>query len=59
MDVDNDGSGIGQIFQQLAVQMANVSCALNAQGISQIVQVFDGNPKNFRDWIKQIEKYCK
>ena len=23
------------------------------------VQVFDGNPKTFRDWIKQIEKYCK
>ena len=59
MDVDNDGAGIGQVFQQLAVQMANVSSALNAQGISQIVQVFDGNPKNFRDWIKQIEKYCK
>ena len=39
--------------------MSNVSSALNAQGISQIVQVFDSNPKNFRDWIKQIEKYCK
>ena len=37
MDVDNDGAGIGQVFQQLAVQMANVSSALNAQGISQIV----------------------
>ena len=59
MDVDNDGAGIDQVFQQLVVQMANVSSALNAQGISQIVQVFDGNPKNFKDWIKQIEKYCK
>ena len=56
MDIDNDGAGIGQVFQQLAVQMANVSSALNAQGISQIVQVFDGNPKNFRDWIKTDRK---
>ena len=30
MDVDNDGAGIGQVFQHLAVQMANVSSALNA-----------------------------
>ena len=57
MDIDNDGAGIGQVFQQLAVQMANVLSALNEQGILQIVQVFDGNLMNFRDWIKQIEKY--
>ena len=37
----------------------NVSSALNAQGVSQIVQCFDDNPKNFRDWVKHIEKYCK
>lgn len=58
MDVDQD-RGIGQVFQELASQMSNVSSALSAQGISQIVQTFDGSPKNFRDWIKQIEKYCK
>ena len=39
MDVDKDAAGNGQVFQQLAVQMANVSSALNAQGISQSVQV--------------------
>ncbi len=52
-------AGVGQAFQQLAREMANVSSALSAQGISQIVHTFDGNPKNFRDWIKQIDKYCK
>ena len=41
--------------KHLAVQMSNVSSELNAHGISQIVEVFDGNPRNFRDWIKQIE----
>ena len=59
MDVDNDGAGIGQVFQQLAVQMSNVLSALNVQGISQNVKVFHGNPKNFTDWIKEIKKYCK
>lgn len=54
MDVDQD-RGIGQVFQELASQMSNVSSALSAQGISQIVQTFDGSPKNFRDWVKQIE----
>lgn len=58
MDAEND-TGIENVFQYLAKEMANVSSALNAQGISQIVQCFDGNPKNFRDWVKQIEKYCR
>lgn len=47
------------VFQNLAAEMANVSSALSAQGISQMVQTFDGNPRNFRDWVKQIEKYCQ
>ena len=37
------------VFQNLAAEMANVSSALSAQGISQMVQTFDGNPRNFRD----------
>ena len=39
--------------------MANVSSALNAHGISQIVQSVNCNPKKFRDYVKNIEKYCK
>ena len=58
MEPEND-TGVEGVFQYLAREMANVSSALNAQGVSQIVQCFDGNPKNFRDWVKQIEKYCK
>ena len=48
-------SALVKFSKHLAVQMSNVSSELNAHGISQIVQVFDGNPRNFRDWIKQIE----
>ena len=58
MKPEND-TGVEGVFQYLAREMANVSSALNAQGVSQIVQCFDGNPKYFCDWVKQIEKYCK
>ena len=58
MEPEND-TGVEGVFQYLAREMANVSSAFNAQGVSQIVQCFDGNPKSFRDWVKQIEKYCK
>ena len=47
-----------QAFQNLRVELANVTQALTAQGISSIVNKFDGNPKNFREWIKSIEKYA-
>ena len=58
MDPEHD-TGVEGVFQYLAREMTNVSSALNAQGVSQIVQCFDGNPKNLHDWVKQIEKYCK
>lgn len=45
-------------FGQLAQELGNVSRTLSAQGISQTVKTFDGNPKNFREWIKSIDKYA-
>ena len=62
----NDGQGQAQaqpldpavqIFQNVRAELANVSNALAAQGISSIVSRFDCNAKNFREWIKSIEKY--
>ena len=62
----NDGQGQAQaqpldpavqIFQNVRAELANVSNALAAQGISSIVSRFDGNAKNFRAWIKSIDKY--
>ena len=43
-------------FQNLRVELANVTQALTAQGISSIVNKFDGNPKNYREWIEFIEE---
>ena len=62
----NDGQGQAQaqrldpavqIFQNVRAKFANVSNALAAQGLSSIVSRFDDNAKNFREWIKSIEKY--
>ena len=50
--------GIGQVFADLATEMAGVQSALSAQGVAQMVPVFEGEPKGFRDWIRAIEKYC-
>ena len=47
-----------QAFQDLRVELNNVTHALTAQGISGIVSKFDGNPKHFREWVKSIEKYA-
>ena len=46
-----------QIFQNVRAELANVSNALTAQGISCIVSRFNGNAKIFREWIKSTEKY--
>ena len=47
-----------QVFANLTQELTNVSQALTARGISNIVLRFDGNPKNYREWIKSIEKYA-
>ena len=46
-----------QVFANFTQELTNVSQALTAQGISNIVLRFDGNPKNYREWIKSIEKF--
>lgn len=49
---------LAHAFLGLGLELANVSQALNAQGISTSVPKFDGNPKQYREWIKSIEKYA-
>ena len=47
-----------QAFQNIQLKLANVSQALTTQGVSSSVIKFDGNPKNYREWVKSIEKYA-
>lgn len=49
---------IAAVFQNLALQLSNLSTTVGAQGIAQIVSPFDGNPKLFKEWIKSIQKYA-
>lgn len=53
------GPDVGQVFQNLAVEMGHVSTALGAQGVSQIVPPFEGEAKRFKEWVKSIEKYAR
>lgn len=38
-------------------QMSGLSTAVNAQGVAKVIRSFDGNPREFKEWIKNIEKY--
>lgn len=51
-------ANIAQVFQNVAEEMGNVSVQLGAQGISQIINPYDGDPKKYKDWVKSIEKYA-
>ena len=53
-----DLQDVAQVSTNLTLELSNVSNALTAQGISSAVFKFDGNPKNYREWIKSIEKYA-
>ena len=49
--------GFHEVGKSFSTQLANLSTVISAQGVSQIAGTFEGKPSNFRDWIKQIEKY--
>ena len=42
------GQDVTEAFNNLTLELSNVSQALSAQGISSSVVKFDGNPKKFR-----------
>ena len=55
------GQGVDLVitaWQAMTAEIAQLNHAFTTQGISSTVQKFDGNPKNFREWVKSIEKYA-
>ena len=50
--------GLAEVFGALNLELINVSNALSAQGISNIVLKYYGSAKTYREWIKSIEKYA-
>lgn len=49
---------VAAVFRDLANQMANMSSAVGAQGIAQVVKNFDGDTKEYKGWVKSVEKYA-
>ena len=47
-----------KVFGNLHSELTNVSNALSTQGISNVVLKYDGSKKDYREWIKSIEKYA-
>ena len=47
------------IAMTIAQQFSNLSAAMTAQGVFNIVKTFDGEPSKFKQWIKDIDKYAK
>ena len=44
-------------FANVGEQMSGLTTTMGAQGVAKI-KPFEGNPKEFKDWIKGIEKYA-
>ena len=53
----NATAGFYEVGKSFSTQLANLSTAISAHRMLQIVGAFEGEPSNFRDWIKSIEKY--
>ncbi|XP_053387151.1 uncharacterized protein LOC128550971 [Mercenaria mercenaria] len=52
-----DNASIQQIFQDLAIQLKNVSTAIGTQSVQHMISKFDGKSEDFKSWVKSIEKY--
>lgn len=47
------------VLKNVGEQMAGLSTTMGAQGVAKIISSFDGgSPKEFKEWIKSIEKYA-
>ena len=51
----NVTAGFHEVGKNFTTQLENLSTVISAQGMSQIFGTFEGEPSNFRDWIKSIE----
>ena len=47
----------GQVPAPVVQRLDAMTNLLNAQSIAQIVQPFSGEPRNFRGWMKEVEKF--
>lgn len=53
----NPEPNIERIFRDLSIELGNVSNALGAQGVAQLVPNFDGNPETGLKKLKNSPKF--
>ena len=46
-----------QLFEELSGALGTLTTT-GAQGVGNKIDVYSGEPKGFKDWIKSIEKYA-
>ena len=45
------------MFGRVAEQITGLTTAIGVQGVAQVIKKFKGDPKEYKDWVKAIEKY--
>jgi len=48
---------VAQVFERVADGIAGLTTAIGVQGVSNVIKTFKGDPKQFKEWVKSIEKY--
>lgn len=48
----------GHTQQVLTAQVKHLSNSVGTQSVAQFIPTFRGNPKEFQEWIKAVEKYA-
>ena len=47
-----------ELFEGLSGAIGTLATNVGAQGVGTKIEVYSGEPKGFREWIKSIEKYA-
>ena len=50
---------VTELFNSLGLQMAGLKEAIQTSGMGQDVKPFSGVPREYKDWIKSIEKHAR
>ena len=49
---------LAELFEGLSGAIGNLANNVSAQGVGTKIEVYSGEPKGFKDWIKSIEKHA-
>ena len=47
-----------QLFKDLSGTLGALNNTVSAQGVGSKIEVYSGEPKGFKQWVKDIEKYA-